>query len=423
MVLQKEIIQTLNQEVKIALGCTEPVAIALAVALATHNEKNLVIQKIRLGLSPNIYKNALNVGIPGTTLIGLEIAAALGVFCDAEKGLTLLKTLDAEGLASAQVLVDNHLVDVYLMDVVDRIYLRAEIIADRFESLAEVKGKHDGLTLLRVNGETLYEAEPVQTAEIQNALYAYPLEKIVEGVESLAFEDISFLLKGIDVNLQAAALGLKIGSGLGVGQKMQTAIEKGYLGLDLANETLMMTAAASDARMSGDDVEIMTSNGSGNNGITAILPLAVYAMKHQVSQEKLAKALAISHLVNGKIKNAIGRLSPMCACGVAAATGASVGLVYLMDGSFSEMENAIQAMLSNLSGMICDGAKVGCSLKLATSASTAVQTAIFARGGLVLTKGNGILGSSADTSIAHLGRVAIEGMANMDRTILSIMSQ
>jgi L-cysteine desulfidase len=422
MTIQNDILNTLHQEVKIAIGCTEPVAIALAVAHAAAQLEPQGIQKIKLGLSPNMYKNTLNVGIPGTDFMGLEIAAALGAFCSPEKGLMLLKSVGLAEQHHAQQLVETQCVEVYLLNVDDRIYIKAEVHDQRSICLAEIKGKHDGLTFLQVNDQILVNEESVASIVIKQSIYEAPFKSLLEGVESLVYGDLAFLEQGLEVNLQAAARGLKDGSGLGIGQKMQNAIQNGYLGNDLANETLMMAAAASDARMSGEDIEIMTSNGSGNNGITALIPLAIYAKNYNVSKEKLVKAIALSHLVNGKIKHAIGRLSPMCACGVAAATGASVGLVYMMGGTFAEMENSVQAMLSNLSGMICDGAKIGCSLKLATSASTAVQTAIFAKGGLILTKGNGILGESADVTIAHLGRVALEGMSNMDQTILSIMS-
>lgn len=422
MTLDKEILRTLHQEVKVAIGCTEPVAIALAVAYAANHLDPMGIQNIRVGLSPNMYKNALNVGIPGTNLMGLEIASALGAFCKASNGLLLLKSVGAEEQLKAQKLVETHNVEVYLLDVDDRIYIRAEVHDHKSSCIAEIKGKHDGLTFLSLDGVILVNDVPVTVVETKQSIYSTPFKSLLAGVESLNYEDLAFLEQGLEVNLQAAVKGLQGGNGLGIGQKMQSAIQKGYLGFDLANETLMMAAAASDARMSGEDIEIMTSNGSGNNGITALIPLAIYAKNYPVSKEKLVKAIALSHLINGKIKNAIGRLSPMCACGVAAATGASVGLVYLMGGEVAEMENSVQAMLSNLSGMICDGAKIGCSLKLATSASTAVQTAVFARDGLVLSKGNGILGENADETIAHLGRVALEGMSHMDQTILSIMS-
>ncbi len=421
MTLKENILQTLHHEVKIALGCTEPVAIALVVAHATVALDGEV-KKIRVGLSPNIYKNALNVGIPGTSFIGLETAAALGVFCDSEKKLTLLKELKPQDISKSQELVDAGSVEIYVLDTEERIFLKAEVYSTDGYALAEIKGKHDQLTKLMKNTLVLFEGEASQEKKIDNSIYKTSLKMLIECVETLSYDETAFLIEGIEMNIKAAKIGLELGSGLGLGQKMQTAISKGYLGMDLANETFMMSAAASDARMSGEDVEIMTSNGSGNNGIAAIIPLAVYAKYSKVSEEKLAKAIAISHLVNGKIKNAIGRLSPMCACGVAAATGASAGLVYLMSGDFNQMENSVQAMLSDLSGMICDGAKIGCSLKLATSASTAVQTAILAKEGLVLTKGNGILGVTADESIANLGRIALEGMHSMDQTILSIIT-
>lgn len=421
MSFEREILETLKNEVKVALGCTEPVAIALVVAHAA-KALSTPIQEIRVGLCPNIYKNALNVGIPGTDLIGLDIAAALGANCDPTKGLTLLKTLTEEDIGLATAMIEKKQVHVYLMDVSDRIYLKAQVLSANGTALAEIRGTHDNLTLLTVNGVQQYQKEANIAQSQTSSVYDRPVMDIIHAVINMPSENLDFLLKGVEVNMAAAQLGLKKASGLGIGHKLMAAVSKGHLSLDLANETLMMTASASDARMSGDDVEIMTSNGSGNNGITAIIPLSVYAKRHTVTQEQLYRAIAISHLINGKIKKTIGRLSPMCACSVAAATGASVGLVYLMGGNASQMENSIQAMISNLSGMICDGAKTGCSLKLATSAATAVQSALFSIEGLVMTRGNGILGERADQTIENLGRIAHEGMAQMDQTILSILS-
>lgn len=249
------------------------------------------------------------------------------------------------------------------------------------------------------------------------------IKELVENIEKLNFEDIKFLLDGISMNEEIAEYGLNQKVGIGVGYGMKKSMEEGLLGDDLMNQAMMITAAASDARMAGIKMPVMSSNGSGNHGLTAILPIVAYNRKFPQSEERLAKALAISHLITAYVKNFTGRLSAVCGCGVAASTGATAGISWLMSGDIRQIEGAIENMVANLSGMICDGAKAGCALKLASAASAAVQSAIIAKQECYVPPMNGIVGSKVEQSIQNLGKISDKGMSVTDKVIINVMDE
>ena len=249
------------------------------------------------------------------------------------------------------------------------------------------------------------------------------IKELVENIEKLNFEDIKFLLDGISMNEEIAEYGLNQKVGIGVGYGMKKSMEEGLLGDDLMNQAMMITAAASDARMAGIKMPVMSSNGSGNHGLTAILPIVAYNRKFPQSEERLAKSLAVSHLVTAYVKNFTGRLSAVCGCGVAASTGATAGISWLMSGDIRQIEGAIENMVANLSGMICDGAKAGCALKLASAASAAVQSAIIAKQECYVPPMNGIVGSKVEQSIQNLGKISDKGMSVTDKVIINVMDE
>jgi UPF0597 protein CD3232 len=248
------------------------------------------------------------------------------------------------------------------------------------------------------------------------------LEELITNIEKIDASELEFLLEGVDMNLKMAEVGLEEKIGIGVGYGIKKSIESGIMGDDVINNAMMLTAGASDARMSGVDMPVMSSNGSGNHGLTAILPVVAYARKFDVSDERLSRALAISHLVTAYIKNFTGRLSAMCGCGVAASTGATAGIAWLMDESIDQIGGAIKNAVADLSGMICDGAKSGCALKLSTTASAAVQNALLAKNDCYADTINGIVNISVDDTIRNLGKVSNLGMGVTDTVILDVMN-
>jgi L-cysteine desulfidase len=425
---QSKLVNILRAEVKPALGCTEPVAVALACAKANEllGEE---IKKCTIGLSPNVYKNGMCVGIPGTDRLGLKISAAIGLIGGkSENGLRVLETLTTEDVKVAENYMDNNNIDISPIDTEEKVYIEVVLEGENNKTKVVIRTKHDNIVFASKNDEILLEeaveevaATTNNTQPKENILDTITIKEIVEAIESVDFEEIEFLLEGITMNEEIANYGLNEKVGVGVGYGMKKSMEEGLLSDDLMNYTMMITAAASDARMAGVKLPVMSSNGSGNHGITAILPIVAYNKKFPQTDDRLARSLAISHLLTAYVKNYTGRLSAVCGCGVAASIGATSGLSWLMDLGIEQVEGAIENMVANLSGMICDGAKAGCALKLASAASAAVQSAIIAKQNCIVPPMNGIVGNRVEQSIQNLGRVSDKGMTTTDKVIISVM--
>ncbi len=425
MNLKKNILYVLNNDVKPAVGCTEPVAIALACAAAKSVIKGKV-DRVVISISPNIYKNGMNVGIPGIDEIGLDVAAALGTAKgNHENGLQILGDVSNETQYIAKTLLKENKITVKLENTSKSVYIKAIIYSDTNIAKAVIEDKHDNITLISLNEEPIFTAEDninINTKlTLDSDFFNTSIKDIINEIEKLDFSEISHMLDGLEMNKKAAELGMSRKLGIGVGYAMKESIDNGILTKDLPNLAMMMTSAASDARMSGLVVPVMSSNGSGNHGLTAILPIAAYEKLYNTEKEKLAKALAISHTITGYIKHFVGRLSPLCGCSIAAATGSSCAIVWLMGGSYIHMQGAIKNMLANQAGVICDGAKPGCALKLGTAAASGVQAAILAINGFSACKNNGIVTGSAEEAIKNLGILSKKGMSNVDKTIIEIM--
>jgi L-cysteine desulfidase len=425
--IRAELIDILKAEVKPAVGCTEPVALALACAKAKELLGEEVLEN-EMSVSPNIYKNGMGVGIPGSNRAGLKIAAAMGIIGGhSENGLSVLETLTTEEVEESEKYMDNNAISISPADTKEKVFIEVNLKGKDHTAKVIIRTKHDNFTYLERDGEVLLNNEVDQNASTTSSVTEEKLmdtvtiKELIENIEKMDFKDIEFLLDGVKMNEEMASLGLDQKIGIGVGYGIKKSIEDGLLTDDLINHAMMLTAGASDARMAGIKMPVMSSNGSGNHGLTAILPIVAYNDKFPQTEEKLARALAISHLVTGFIKNFTGRLSAVCGCGVAASTGATAGLSWLMDSSQEQIEGAIQNMIADLSGMICDGAKPGCALKLSSAASAAMQSAIIAKQDCLVPSQNGIVGSTVEESIRNLGRVSDKGMSVTDEVILNVM--
>lgn len=426
MNLKEIIIDTLKKEVVPAMGCTEPVAVALACAKAKEIIKYNSLKKVEILVSPNIYKNGLCVGIPNTNEIGLDISGALGITGGkCEKDLRVLEGLTCEEVVEAKKLINENTIMLGIKDTSDKVYVEVILKADTGNSKVVIRERHNNFVYLESNGEVLLQEDYKFEGKENNSnkIYESNIREIIQEIDSIEYEELKFLYEGLEMNEKIAETALVKKLGMGVGSGFYENMKKGIMADDLINNAMMYTAAAADARMSGLNKPVMSSNGSGNNGLTAILPLVAYTKKYDVEDEKIVKALAISHVVNCYIKNYIGRLSALCGCGVAAATGASAAIAWLMGGSYDQIDGAIKNMVANLSGMICDGAKVGCALKLATAGATAVQSAILAINDSIVPTRNGIIAESAEETIRNLGTLGNDGMTITDKVILGIMQQ
>ena len=434
---ETEIIELIRKEVKPALGCTEPIAVALAVAKAMEiiedkcNFSNPQWRmdsdySIKIEVSGNILKNGMGVGIPGTGMVGLHIAAALGAVCGKScYGLEVLHDLDESTIQKAKEMVENNLVTVGLADTDHKLYVKATIeskcehcasavIEDDHDRIVETCFDDNVLSSLR--GEDKREVADTKTT----LDYALTVKEIFDFATSVNYEDIAFILESRTLNLALAEEGLKGNYGLKVGYSICHNNNKEVFGEDFLSYAMSLTAAASDARMAGCTLAAMSNSGSGNQGITVTMPVIAYSLRYGTSDEQLARALTLSHLIAIHIKGYLGKLSALCGC-VIASTGSACGLVYLRGGNYEQICSAIKNMIGNITGMVCDGAKVGCAMKVASGVSCALQSAVLARGGICISEHDGIIEKDIEKTIQNLGRIGSVGMQNTDNMILDIM--
>lgn len=424
MTIKKNILDTLKNEVLPAMGCTEPVAVALACSRAKELLEYNSIKKVDILVSPNIYKNGLCVGIPYTDEIGLNIAGALGITGgESVKDLSVLEGLNDDDVKSAKDLIEKDIINLGIKDTDQKVYVEVLFVTDQGYSKVIIKDKHNNFVHIEVNNEVVLhsESEDDSSSKNDNSLYNLKIRDIIKTIEDMRFSDLEFLMDGIEMNAKIADIALDKTLGMGVGSGFNKNIKDGLISDDFINNAMMLTAAGADARMSGLSLPVMSSNGSGNHGLTAILPIVAYKRKYDVDNERIVKALAISHIVTGYIKNYTGRLSSLCGCGVAAATGASAAISWLMNANYDQIDGTIKNMVANISGMICDGAKVGCALKLATAASTAVQSSLLAINDNIVPPRNGIVAEDVEETIRNLGVLGTDGMTITDKVILKIM--
>ena len=434
---EAEIIELIRKEVKPALGCTEPIAVALAVAKAMEimEDKRGTVSPdwrmmdgwtLSIEVSGNILKNGMGVGIPGTGMVGLHIAAALGAVCGkSEYGLEVLHDLDEASISRAKQLVEDKSVTVGLAETDHKLYVKATVLAeDNHSACAVIEDDHDNIVETWYDATILtssHKAEGSDCPDQKTTLdYNLTVREILDFATTVAYEDIEFILESRTLNLALAHEGLKGCYGLKVGYAINLEDNKEVFGGDFLSYAMSLTAAASDARMAGCTLAAMSNSGSGNQGITVTMPVIAYSIKYGTDDEKLARALVLSHLIAIHIKGYLGKLSALCGC-VIASTGSSCGLVYLRGGDYEQICAAIKNMIGNITGMVCDGAKVGCAMKVASGVSSALQSAVLAREGICISEHDGIIEKDIEKTIQNLGRIGSIGMQNTDNMILDIM--
>lgn len=419
-----DLLEVLKNSVKPALGCTEPVAIGLAVAKAYEKIKGKV-ENILVKVSPNIYKNGMGVGIPGTKEIGLVFAAALGITCgDSELGLEVYKNVNEESIIEAKKLIEEGLVKILLEDKKGNFYIEAEVTTDEGKGICIIKDKHTNIVLVKVNDNIIFQSiEDENKVDLkgQNGLKDLTLNDIREFVETVPFEDIKFMLDGVKLNMDIAKVGLEEKLGVGLGAAMDLLMSEGIIKKDIVSEVRILTSSACDARMSGLNMPVMSSAGSGNHGITAIIPPTLMCEHMGYDDEKLARTLAFSHLTTAFIKVFTGGLSPVCGCAVAAGIGASASITWALGGTNKQIGGSIKNMVGSIAGMICDGAKGGCSFKLSTASSEAIIQAKLAMANIFINDLDGIINENTEETIKNLGRFCTDGMKDADSEIIGIM--
>ena len=419
---RKRIIALINREVVPAIGCTEPIAVALCTARAAELLGSRP-EKVAVRLSANILKNAMGVGIPGTGMIGLPIAVALGALIGrSEYRLEVLRDVTPGAVEQGRRYIDEKRVCIDLMQgIAEKLYIEVEVAAAGHSAAAVIAGGHTRFVSVTRDGETLLDRRTPSADAAGEEEVPLTFRRVWDFAMTAPAEELRFILETSRVNKAAAERSLAGEFGHCVGRTLRCDRERRVMGDSIFTRVLSYTSAACDARMAGAMIPVMSNSGSGNQGIAATLPVAVYAEETHASEERMIRALTLSHLTVIYIKQSLGRLSALCGC-VAAATGSSCGVTYLMGGGYAEAAAAVKNMIANLTGMICDGAKPSCAMKLTSGVSTALLSAMMAMDGHCVTPVEGIIEEDVDKCIRNLTAIGRDGMNETDRLVLGIMT-
>ena len=421
--IRERIISLVNKEVVPAIGCTEPMAVALCTAKAATTLGRRP-ERIEVFLSPNMLKNAMGVGIPGTGMIGLPIAVSLGALIGKpEYELEVLKDLTPATLEQGKRYINDADIDIKLKQGnVDKLYIEVVCRADNDMAMAIISGSHTHFVYVERNGEVVLDSRgghgggDEEEDDIQ-----LNFRLVYDFATTAPLDEISFILKTKEYNMKAAEESIKGNYGHCLGKTMDRPLSHGIFGKNIFSHILSRTASACDARMGGAMIPVMSNSGSGNQGICATNPVVVYAMENENTEEELIRALMLSHLTAIYIKQSLGKLSALCGC-VVASTGSSCGITYLMGGDYTRICNSVKNMVANLTGMICDGAKPSCALKISSGVSTALLSALLSMEGKCVTSAEGIVDDDVDKCIHNLTSIGADAMRTTDDMVLDIMT-
>ena len=421
--IRERIISLVNKEVVPAIGCTEPMAVALCTAKAATTLGRRP-DRIEVFLSPNMLKNAMGVGIPGTGMIGLPIAVSLGALIGKpEYELEVLKDLTPATLEQGKRYINDADIDIKLKQGnVDKLYIEVVCRAGSDMAMAIISGSHTHFVYVERNGEVVLDnrgghgGSDEEEDDIQ-----LNFRLVYDFATTAPLDEVSFILKTKEYNMKAAEESIKGNYGHCLGKTMDRPLSHGIFGNNIFSHILSRTASACDARMGGAMIPVMSNSGSGNQGICATNPVVVYAMENENTEEELIRALMLSHLTAIYIKQSLGKLSALCGC-VVASTGSSCGITYLMGGDYTRICNSVKNMVANLTGMICDGAKPSCALKISSGVSTALLSALLSMEGKCVTSAEGIVDDDVDKCIHNLTSIGADAMRATDDMVLDIMT-
>lgn len=420
--IRNQIVELIQQQVVPAIGCTEPMAVALCTARSTEL-LGCRPEAIEVFLSPNMLKNAMGVGIPGTGMIGLPIAVALGALIGkSEYKLEVIKDLTPESLEAGKQFIANSTIDIKLKENnTEKLYIEVVCNAGEKRATSVIIGSHTNFVYEAVDGKPLYDNRTSSSETAEEEEFTLNLRMVYDFATTSPIEELEFIRESKHYNMRAAAEALKENYGHCLGKLMERPLGRGIFGNSIFSHIISKTASACDARMGGALVPVMSNSGSGNQGICATNPVVVFAKENENTKDELTRALALSHLTVIYIKQSLGRLSALCGC-VVASIGSSCGITYLMGGNFDNICNAVKNMIANLTGIICDGAKPSCALKISSGVSTAVLSAMLSIEGKCVSSAEGIIEDDVDKTIRNLTSIGKDAMSRTDDMILKIMT-
>lgn len=418
---RKAIKSLMEQEIVPAIGCTEPIAVSLCVAKTSELLEHRP-EKIDVFLSPNVIKNAMGVGIPGTNMIGLPIAIALGALIGkSELGLEVLRDFNASDLEKAKSYIEEDRINIFVKENISEI-LYIEVISSSQNSSVKaiIRGLHTFFSYIEKDGKVIVSKE-TEKMEKESEMITLNLQRVYDYAHETPIDELNFIYAAAMMNQNASDIAQSAVYGHNVSQIIGSKKGLSIFGDNPHSKMLIATAGACDVRMDGAKVAVMSNSGSGNQGIAATLPVLSYAKEIGATKETLVRALVLSNLTVIYIKQHLGRLSALCGC-VVASTGSSCGITYLMGGGYEQITFATKNMIANITGMICDGAKPSCSLKISSGISTALLSALMAIENKSISGQEGIVDEDVDQTIRNMSKVGNTGMMETDKVVLRIMT-
>lgn len=421
--ISTKLLNAVYQDVKPAIGCTEPVAVAYAASVC----KNYVtgdIQKIILTTSKNIYKNGKSVIVPHTNgRAGLKLAFCLGlIYGDENKKLTVLSDINEDKLLNTMNFMNSCEIKEDIAQNSANIYIKSEVFTSKEYIEVIIANAHTNVVSIKVNDNVIFSKNICDTTSSEDDfIVELNFDEIIKISNDIDLNELSIIKDGIDLNVKAFNEALENTYSLNIGKTLKNLQAKNILGDDIITTIRIATSAAADMRMGGGNLPIMTSGGSGNQGIGVILPMYLVAKKENVSQEKMLRGIFLAHAINKYSKVYSGKLSGMCGCAIGAGVGVCAGMTYMLGGTNEQIKGSCNNLLANLSGMICDGAKDNCSLKLSSSASEAVISSYLALNDVIVHKNVGIIGSDIEDTIKNIGILCNKGFSYCDDILLDII--
>ncbi len=417
-----QIVALIKREVVPAIGCTEPIAVALCVAKATETLGTMP-ESIDVLLSGNMLKNAMGVGIPGTGMSGLPIAIALGAIVGkSEYQLEVLKDSTPEHVEKGKAYIAENRINISLKEnITEKLYIEVTVKAGDNTASAIIAGGHTHFISITHNGEVLLSSKHENGAEVEDKDIELSLRMVYEFADTTPVEEIQFINEARRLNENASKKSLEGNYGHELGKTLSRPLGRGIMGDSMFSHILSATSSACDARMAGAMIPVMSNSGSGNQGIAATMPVVVFGEENHNTEDEITRSLTLSHLTAIYIKQSLGRLSALCGC-VVASTGSSCGITYLMGGTYDQVAYSVKNMIANLAGMVCDGAKPSCALKVTSGVSTAVLSAMLAIQNKHVTSVEGLVEDDVDRTIHNMTRIGAEGMNETDKMVLDIMT-